>query len=93
MPVYEVAATYKPNGNRRSRPIVADDADHAKAIAEVEWEIPENDPDFEWNIYTRPDPDGKYERLLVDAERRRLEDEYYRMPALKTRGRLGRLRR
>ena len=93
MPVYEVAAIYTPNGNRRSRPIVADDADHAKAIAEVDWEIAENDPQFTWDIYCRPDEDGRMERLLRDAERRRLEDEYYAMPAQKTRGRYGRLRR
>ena len=68
MPVYEVAAIYTPNGNRRSRPIVADDADHAKAIAEVDWEIAENDPQFTWDIYCRPDEDGRMERLLRDAE-------------------------
>jgi hypothetical protein len=78
MAVFHVAATYKPNGVRKSRPIVADDGEEARQIAEVEWNINENDPDFSWEIAARPDPDGNYERLLIDAEQRRLRAEMWR---------------
>lgn len=78
MAVFNVTATYRPNGNSRTRPIVADDGEQARQIAEAEWDIDVNDPSFAWQIVPRPDPDGNYERLLLDAERRRLEAEYYR---------------
>lgn len=78
MPVYEVKATYLPNGNSKSRPIVAATDDDAQLIAEAEWDIAPNDPNFRWSIDQRIDEDGRLEQLLVDAEKRRLEAEFYR---------------
>jgi hypothetical protein len=78
MAVFNVEAEYLPNGNRRSRPIVADDEQDAIQIAHAEWDIADRDPLFKWTVAPRPDPDGHYERLLLDAERRRMEAEYYR---------------
>lgn len=76
--VFEVKATYNKNGNSRSRPIVAEDGEEARQIAEAEWDIKAGDPDFRWDIQQRLDESGDLERLLVDAERRRFLDEAYR---------------
>lgn len=78
MAVFTVEAEYLPNGNKRSRPVVADDAEEAQALAQADWDIADNDPLFKWVVTPRADPDGHCERLLLDAERRRLENEYYR---------------
>lgn len=76
--VFNVEAEYLPNGNRRSRPVVADDMDEARMIAQVDWDIKDNDPLIVWRVAERPDPEGNLERMLQDAERRRLEAEFYK---------------
>jgi hypothetical protein len=87
MAVFNVEATYTPNGNRTSRPVVADDAEQARQMAEAEWDIAVNDPRFTWVVTQQSDTDGITERLLLDAERRRLENEYYAFTPRRRRGR------
>ena len=77
MAVFTVTATYTPNGNSRSRPFVADDATDAEQQARAEWEIADHDPEFSVTVRHDRDPEGTMERLLRDAERRRLDNEYY----------------
>lgn len=91
--VITVTATYVKNGNQRSRPFVAGDESDALVLAAAEWDIEEGNPDFTWQTRRVEDADGSYERALVDAEKRHLENEYYRMPSQPSRGRLGRKRR
>jgi hypothetical protein len=92
MAVFHVTLT-SPNGNSVSRPFIADDPDDAVAMAATEWDVAEGDTSCTFDVTPRPDPDGNYERLLKDAECRRLEHEFYRMPAVPARGRWGRKRR
>lgn len=75
MAVYIVQFTYLPNGNKCSRPIVADCPEDAQAFMEVEHELAEHDPNFAWTVTERPDPDGQYAADLLDGERRRRMDE------------------
>lgn len=92
MPVFTVTLTAI-NGNSVSRPFIADDPDDAVAMAATEWDVAEGDTSCTFDVAPRPDPDGNYERLLKEAECRRLEADYYRMPPVPARGRWGRKRR
>ena len=76
MPIYEVMHLYKPNGNRISRPMVATSAEEAIDLREGELEIAADDPHFEVTVREIPDPDGSYEALLREAERRRWRDDF-----------------
>lgn len=78
MPVIHVTATYKPNGNSRTRPFVAGDVSEALLMASVEWDIEENDPNFTWTTREAIDPEGSFERALVDAEIRARRNEMWR---------------
>lgn len=82
MPVFNVTVT-APNGNKRSRPMVAENADEALADWRQEIEIEEHGQvkGFTFEVEARDDPDGHYEQALKDAEQRALEAEFYRMPA------------
>lgn len=83
MPVFNVSCTYKSNGVKRSGPIVANNSKEALEIASARWDASENDPEFQWTVEHRPDPEGTYERMLKEAETRRLSYEaydYYSMP-------------
>jgi hypothetical protein len=77
MAVFEVSVT-APNGNRRTRPIVARCAEHVLAAwkAEIELETPREADrrGFVYEIRALADPDGTYERALLEAEARRLRD-------------------
>lgn len=81
MAVYRVVIT-APNGNSRSRPIVHDSAEHAMDQYLAESRLPELEQarrqGFQVAATLQEDPDGEYERLLVDAERRAAENEYFR---------------
>ncbi len=76
MAVFIVALT-APNGNRVSRPIVADCACHAVDTMKAEHDVADNDPSFQVEVMERSDPDGQYEQLLKDAEMRRERDEMW----------------
>jgi hypothetical protein len=78
MAVFDVTVTYRPTGTSTSRPVVAEDGEQARQMAEAEWDIEPDDPDAEWSVTQRPDPDGHTERVLMDMERRRLEAEMWR---------------
>jgi hypothetical protein len=89
MAIFNVTMT-APNGNSLSRPFIADDPEDAIEMASAEWDVPEDSDEFTFDVQPRPDPEGNYERLLKDAECRRLEHEFYRMPPQQSRGRWGR---
>jgi len=76
MPVYRVSVT-APNGNARSRTVAAHSADDALEAwrAEIELEAPTaaERRGFVYLVEAMADPDGDYERALVDAERRYFE--------------------
>ncbi len=87
MGVFIVQAT-APNGNSMSRPVVAVDA--VTALAEFREDVCGDESDisgFTFEVTQCEDADGSYELALLDAERRRLEHEWYRMPARKARRR------
>lgn len=80
MPVFYCTAI-APSGNRRIRPMVAENADEALADWRQEIEIEERGElkGFTFEVAVRPDPDGRYEQLLKEGEARRLEAEFHRV--------------
>lgn len=84
MPVYVVEITAR-NGHTLSAPIVAETADAAIADMEARHDIAHNDPDFTIVARQQSDPDGRSERLLIEAEIRQLDAEFYRPSPVKRR--------
>lgn len=74
MPVYHVTIIH-PNGNRCSRPIVASCQEHA--VDYMRAEHCAQGPSYRVEVKTCDDPDGAYEQLLRDAERRRYDAELW----------------
>ncbi len=80
MPVFNCVCI-APNGNRRSRPIVADTP--ADAFEDWRQEIAiESHGDVAGLVYEielAHDPDGRMEQLLIEGQRKMLEDAFYRV--------------
>lgn len=77
MAYYDVTIV-SPGGNRTSRPIVAENADAAIEVMAAEHNVTVGDPAFTFVAKERNNPE--LERMLREAEARRLEADYYRMP-------------
>jgi len=80
MPVFNCVCI-APNGNRRSRPIVAESALDAITDWRQEMAI-ESNGDLAGLVYEvtqADDPDGRMEQLLIEGQRRMLEDAFYRV--------------
>lgn len=67
-----------PNGNRVSRPIVADNADDAIELMAAEHDVTPGDPQFTFVAKEKNNPE--LERMLREAEARRLDADFYKMP-------------
>lgn len=80
MPVFNCRCI-APNGNSRSRPVVADNATEAMECWRQEMHI-ESSGDVAGLVYEierAHDPDGRMEQLLIEDQRRMLEDAFYRV--------------
>lgn len=80
MPVFNCVCI-APNGNRRSRPIVAETATEALEVWRQEMHI-ESSGDVAGLVYEveqAHDPEGAMERLLIEGQQRMLEDAFYRV--------------
>jgi hypothetical protein len=80
MPVFNCVCI-SPGGNRRSRPLIADTP--TEALEDWRQEIAiESHGDVAGLIYEierAHDPDGRMEQLLIEGQRRMLEDAFYRV--------------
>lgn len=80
MPVFNCKCI-APNGNSRSRPIVADTATEALEVWRQEMHIESNGDvaGLKYEITQAHDPEGAMERLLIEGQQRMLEDAFFRV--------------